>query len=254
MDPLPAPDVRPAPPRIYCALDTADADHAAALAAAMHNVGVGIKVGLEFFAAHGPARLQEIMDAYPDLSLFLDLKFHDIPNTVSGAIRGAIRLNPAFLTVHAAGGPAMLKAAQDAAQREADIYGVEPPCVLAVTALTSLSAQDLSAVGQGQDVKTQVVRLAKLAQDNGAGGIVCAPHEIEAVRDAVGPDMVLMVPGIRPSDYQAQDDQQRVMSPEEAVKAGANHLVIGRPITKADDPATAAERLLASVDKVQKGS
>src|SRR5690606_2711140 len=181
------------------------------------------------------------------LPVFLDLKLHDIPNTVAGAMRSVVPLAPAFVTVHASGGAAMLRAAAEAARAAAAEHGVAPPRLLAVTVLTSLSAADLEAVGQGAAVTDQVRRLAVLARDAGIDGAVCAPHEIEALRRDCGPGFVLMVPGIRPAGA-ASGDQKRVLTPAEAVARGADHLVIGRPITAAADPAAAARAILEELE------
>ncbi|MCB9987964.1 MAG: orotidine-5'-phosphate decarboxylase [Rhodospirillales bacterium] len=235
-----------AQPAIFCAIDTPDLDRAKALTAAMQKAGCGLKLGLEFFNAQGPQGIAEIRQAYEELPLFLDLKFHDIPNTVAGAVRAVTHLSPAYINVHAAGGEDMMKAALDAANETADKIGVPAPKVLAVTILTSLDETALRQVGYADSPEAQVVKMARLTQKSGLAGIVCSAKEIEPVRAACGPDFTLMVPGIRPAGA-AIGDQKRVMTPEAALKAGATHLVIGRPITGADDPETAAKEILQTL-------
>ena len=226
---------------IYCALDTTDVDRARELGRALKGRVGGLKVGKEFFTAHGPDGVRRIL---PDgVPLFLDLKFLDIPNTVAGAVRAAGALNPAMLNVHAAGGAAMMEAARDAAQESAT-----PPWVLAVTVLTSLDARDLESIGVTGSPEDQVVRLATLAQRAGLTGVVCAATEISALRAACGPDFKLVVPGIRP-EGSAVGDQKRTMTPAEALDRGAYVLVIGRPITAAADPAAAAQSIERSLGK-----
>jgi orotidine-5'-phosphate decarboxylase len=171
--------------------------------------------------------------------LFLDLKFHDIPNTVAGAVRGILPLAPEFTTVHASGGLAMMKAAVEAANGRTKI--------LAVTMLTSLSEADLPSLGLAGAVSDQVKRLADLAQQAGVDGLVCSPHEVADLRAQLGADFALVVPGIRPIGA-AGDDQARIMTPIEALQAGASRLVIGRPITAAADPKAAASAILASLE------
>lgn len=226
--------------RILVALDTTDAEAARRLALALKdNVG-GVKLGKEFFTANGPDGVRRVAEAR--LPLFLDLKFHDIPNTVAGAVRAAIGLHPFMLNVHASGGRAMMIAAVHAAQEAAAREGVRKPLLLAVTVLTSLGDDDLADVGIRSSAQQQVVRLAKLAQEEGMDGVVCSAREIEALRDACGPHFKLVVPGIRP-EWASRDDQKRTLTPRQAVDLGADYLVIGRPITKADDPVAAARRV-----------
>jgi len=226
--------------RIFCALDTTDIEGAARMAKDLAGSVGGLKLGLEFFAAHGQAGVARIAET--GLPIFLDLKFHDIPNTVAGAVRATLALRPAMLTVHASGGSAMLKAAVAAAAEAGD----RRPRVLAVTVLTSLDDGDLSALGHTGAVAQQVGRLAGLAREAGADGIVCSPHEVRTLRAVGGPNFLLVVPGVRPK-WAAADDQKRVMTPAEAVAAGANYLVIGRPITRATDPADAARSIAAEL-------
>lgn len=223
---------------VFCAIDTPDLDRARALVAAATASGFGVKLGKEFFAAQGATGVR--LAVPPGTPLFLDLKFHDIPNTVASALKAVAPLKPTFITLHAAGGPGMLKAAAEA-MRE---FGPDRPKLLGVTVLTSLDAADLAAVGVSGSVEAQVLRLAKLAIGCGIDGIVAAPSEIGALRAALGPEAILVIPGIRPAGS-AADDQKRVLTPAEALSAGASWLVIGRPITAAADPAGAA-RAIAS--------
>ncbi|WP_207482117.1 orotidine-5'-phosphate decarboxylase [Arenibaculum pallidiluteum] len=236
--------MRPAD-RVFVAIDTTGIAEARQLAAVVADHVGGLKLGLEFFMAQGPAGIRAVIgDAGPPL--FLDLKLHDIPNTVAGAIRSVAPLAPRFLTVHASGGPAMLRAAADAAGEAAAKAGVTPPRLLAVTVLTSLDEGDLEAVGQRGPVLEQVLRLAETAQRSGIDGVVCSPAEVTALRARCGAGLTLMVPGIRPAGT-AVGDQKRVMTPAEAVAAGADFLVIGRPITQAGDPAAAARGIAAEL-------
>lgn len=229
-------------PRIFCAIDTADMDQALALAGIMQQTGCGIKLGLEFFGANGPRSIATITGKYSDVPLFLDLKFHDIPATVAGAVRAAVRLQPAYLNVHVAGGADMMKAACDAAVEESEHQGIKAPKILGVTILTSLNDNDLANIGYESTVDVQVPSMARLAQRNGMDGVVCAAREIAMVRNECGDDFVLMVPGIRFAGRDRQD-QKRVMTPKNAVQAGATHLVIGRAITQAKDPVSVIEAI-----------
>ncbi len=225
--------------RIYVALDTQDLTRAANLARALAGLVGGVKLGKEFFTAQGPDGVRAVAGGE---RLFLDLKFHDIPNTVAGAVRAAVHLRPAILNVHASGGRTMMQAAAEAAREAAEDAEVPRPLVLGVTVLTSLDDDDLEAVGQAGPAGDQVLRLARLAQESGLDGVVCSPREIAALRRACDPAFVLLVPGIRP-DWAAKGDQKRVTTPAEALAAGADYLVIGRPITGAEDPAAAARRI-----------
>lgn len=214
---------------VVAALDTADLDELRQLAATLAPEIGYAKVGLEAFTAHGAAAVQAAAAHVP---VFLDAKLHDIPATVRGAAAAAARLDVALLTVHASGGSAMVAAAKEAAPRVA---------ILAVTVLTSLDDRTLRAVGQPPAAE-QVPRLAELAVDAGADGVVCAPTDVAAVRAAVGPDALLVVPGVRPADAQTHD-QARTGTPEAAIAAGADLVVVGRPITRDPDPAAAARRI-----------
>ena len=223
--------------KLIVALDTTDLTRAAAWAAATApHVGL-FKLGLEFFLANGAAGVRAIAGR----PVFLDLKLHDIPNTVAGGVRAVLDLRPAMLTIHAAGGAAMIEAARKAAETA----GNERPMILAVTVLTSLDAAALAATGVAASPADQVLRLARLALSAGADGLVCSPLEVGMLRDALGADVKLIVPGIRPAGS-AAGDQARTMTPAEAVAAGASWSVVGRPITGAADVGAAAAAIAAS--------
>ncbi|MGK9166486.1 orotidine-5'-phosphate decarboxylase [Inquilinus limosus] len=229
---------------VFCAIDAPTLDEAKRLIGLVSGAVGGIKLGLEFFMAAGPEGVREVRPT--GVPLFLDLKLHDIPNTVAGAVRSVVPLSPTYVTVHASGGRAMMQAAAEAAQDEAEKRGVPRPKLLGVTVLTSLDVADLEAVGQGMEVAAQVERLARLAEASGLDGMICAPTEIARLRRFLKSSSVLMVPGIRPAGS-AAGDQKRVMTPKEAMEAGATHLVIGRPITAAADPAAAARAIAADL-------
>jgi orotidine-5'-phosphate decarboxylase len=231
--------------RIFVALDTTDVAKAAELAKALSGLVGGVKLGKEFFTATGPDGVQKV--ATGGQPVFLDLKFHDIPNTVAGAIRSSMRLRPFMVNVHAGGGATMMRAAADAANEASKAEGCTRPLVLGVTVLTSLGEDDLQAVGVPGSTLEQVTRLALLAQQSGLDGVVCSAREVAALRKACGPDFKLVVPGIRPA-WASTDDQKRIMTPSDAVSAGADYLVIGRPITGADDPADAARRIVEEIE------
>jgi orotidine-5'-phosphate decarboxylase len=232
---------------ILCALDTTSIDEACRLTASLEPHVGGIKLGLEFFSANGPEGFKKV--AEKGAPIFLDLKLHDIPNTVAKAIHALTPLKPFMMTVHTGGGPAMLKAAATAARDAALAHNVARPLIVGVTILTSLNDDDLAAVGVAADVESQVERLALLAKACGLDGVVCSPHEIATLRKACGPDFKLVVPGIRPIGA-AIGDQKRVMTPAEALALGADYLVIGRPITEAANPAIAAAEIQDSLKTV----
>ena len=222
---------------IFAALDTDDLGRARTLADSLTGAVGGIKLGKEFFTSHGPQGVMAV--AGETTPLFLDLKFHDIPNTVAGGVRASAKfIKPTMLTIHASGGPAMIRAAADASAE----FGEGRPLILGVTVLTSMDDSDLKAVGVESPAEEQVLRLAELAQKNGADGVICSPREIQALRQTCGPDFKLIVPGIRPAGSD-KGDQKRTMTPSEAVQAGADYLVIGRPITQAEDPVAAARAI-----------
>ena len=207
---------------IVLAVDTPDLSTAIEwVKATQEHISV-FKLGLEFYLTFGADGVKAVMDV-TDSDLFLDLKLHDIPHTVSGAAKAVTHLAPKFLTVHASGGQAMVKAAVDA---------MPNTCITGVTILTSLSEQDVQDVGFSSDALNSAVSLAKVAISAGAAAIVCSPLEIKAVRAAVGKSATIITPGVRPAEMVGSDDQQRTMTPEDAITAGANYVVIGRPITQ----------------------
>ena len=215
-------------PRVIVALDFASADAALAFAARLDPRACRLKVGKELFTAAGPALVEQLVQRGFDV--FLDLKFHDIPNTVAGACRAAAQLGVWMLNVHALGGRAMLEAARDAVTASR-----QPPLLIGVTLLTSLAAHDLAEVGIAGDPATAALKLARLAQASGLDGVVCSAQEAQLLKRECGSRFVLVTPGIRLGAGKA-DDQQRIMTPAAAIAAGADYLVIGRPVTQAPDP------------------
>ena len=224
--------------RLIVALDTTDLTCAGNWACAVAPYCGLIKLGLEFFLANGPAGVR----ALTERPIFLDLKLHDIPNTVAGSVRAVLPLRPRMLTLHAAGGAAMIEAARNAAES----IGAARPMLLAVTVLTSLNSASLIATGVHDDTSRQVLRLAGLAVSAGADGLVCSPLEVAMLRDALGDKAKLVVPGIRPAGATA-DDQARTMTPKQAVAAGADWIVVGRPITGSTDPGLAAAGIASAI-------
>jgi orotidine-5'-phosphate decarboxylase len=222
---------------IFVAIDTPDVHRAAALAREVRDVAGGVKLGLEFFCANGEDGVRRIAEG--ELPIFLDLKFHDIPNTVGKAVAAIARLEPAIITVHAAGGRAMMEAAKAAAPADTKVVGV--------TVLTSLDADDLASIGIDDRPAEQVRRLAELARTAGIDGIVCSGEEVSAAR-AAWPEGFFVVPGVRPAGGNVAD-QKRVVTPRQALDDGASVLVIGRPITGAPDPAQAIADIVASLNK-----
>jgi len=231
---------------IIVALDFPDAAGALAVARRLAPPTCALKVGKELFTAEGPALVRELVDR--GFRVFLDLKFHDIPNTVAQACAAATRLGVWMLNVHASGGPAMLAAAREAVDRAAAGTGRAKPHLIAVTVLTSLRAADLSATGIADVPEVQALRLAKLAQTNGLDGVVCSSREAATLRAACGPQFLLVTPGIRPAGADAHD-QARTATPSEAIAAGADYLVIGRPITQAPDPQAALESIYRTLGR-----
>jgi orotidine-5'-phosphate decarboxylase len=227
---------------VAVALDAPDLESAARWAGFVTPHVSTVKIGLELYLRYGPDVVASIRGA-SGVQVFLDLKLHDIPVTVAGAARAVSRLRPEFLTVHAAGGPSMVRAAVEAAPRT---------CIAAVTVLTSMGDDDLGLVGVPGTVRDMVRRLSVMAVEAGARGLVCSPQEVAAVRAEVGTDITLITPGVRPAGAQT-DDQARVATPEEAIRAGADLLVIGRPITRAPDPGAAAAAIAASLRRVVPG-
>jgi orotidine-5'-phosphate decarboxylase len=228
---------------VIVALDVPDAASALALAARLDPKLCRVKVGKELFVAAGPSVVLGLHER--GFEVFLDLKFHDIPNTVAGACRSAARLGVWMLNVHASGGEAMMRAAREA------LAGVQrPPLLIGVTILTSLADADLAKVGFRGSAEENVIRLARLARASGLDGVVCSAREAPALRKATGADFTLVTPGIRLPGAGVQD-QSRTVAPAEAVKLGANYLVVGRPITQSADPAAALESIRNSLESIR---
>jgi len=207
---------------------------------------IGAKIGSQLFTAAGPAAVETALKR--GFAVFLDLKYHDIPNTVAGAVREATRIGVAMLNVHAAGGGAMMRAAAEAATKAAKDFGVARPICLGVTVLTSLDRQELQEVGVTGNVEAHVLRLAERAREVGLDGCVASPQEIRLLRRALGPRWTIVTPGIRPAER--SDDQKRVATPTAAIRAGADAIVVGRPITAVPDPKAAAAAILSEIANV----
>ena len=232
--------------RILVALDVDSAAQATSLADALRGSVGGFKVGKQLFTAEGPSIVRTLAERGD--RIFLDLKFHDIPNTVAGAVASSVSTGAWMVNVHASGGRKMMTAAAEAASTAAGRLSRTRPLVIGVTVLTSLDHAQLRETGVAAPVIDQVVHLATLAKESGLDGVVASPQEIAAIRAACGPDFLIVTPGIRPATA-AKDDQTRTMTPAEAVAAGASYLVIGRPITAAADPRRAAEDIVRSLGR-----
>jgi orotidine-5'-phosphate decarboxylase len=226
--------------RTFVALDTTDLAYALDLANALSGHVGGMKVGKEFFTACGPDGVRAVTDC--GMPVFLDLKFHDIPNTVAGAVKASLALSPCMVNVHACGGETMMRAAA----QSAEAAGEGRPLLLGVTVLTSMDESDLQGIGVESSVPDQVLRLASLAQFSGMDGVVCSAREVEDLREHLGKEFKLVVPGIRPQ-WASSDDQKRIVTPAAAIAIGADYLVIGRPITGAGDPVEAADKIAAEI-------
>jgi len=230
--------------RVLVALDVETLEHAAALLDRLRGVVTGCKIGSQLFTAAGPAAVE--LARKRDFRVFLDLKFHDIPNTVAGAVREATRLGVFMLNVHASGGGAMLRAAVESASQAASDFRSARPLVLGVTVLTSLDRRALEVeVGVPGTVERHVLHLAERAREAGLDGCVASPMEVRLLRRAIGADWVIVTPGVRPATV--KDDQARVATPAAALADGADYLVVGRPITQAPDPAAAASAIVAAL-------
>lgn len=231
--------------RIIIALDVQTKEEGLALVGRLKDART-FKVGLELFTAEGPALFRKLKALRKDI--FLDLKLHDIPNTVAGAVRSAFKHGVRMMTIHASGGREMMAKAAEAAKAAAEAGQGPRPLLLGVTVLTSLKGDDLEEVGMGSDVASQVLRLAGLAKAAGLDGVVCSPQEIEVLRREYGRDLIIVTPGIRPV-WAAAQDQKRIMTPAEAVDKGADYLVIGRPITGAPSPNDAFLKIVEELDQ-----
>ena len=225
--------------RLIVALDVPTAEDARNLVASLGETVRFYKVGKQLFTALGPDFVRELRAS--NRQVFLDLKYHDIPNTVGGAVAEAAKLGVSMLTIHAAGGSKMMRAAVEAAA-----LSDNRPMVLAITVLTSMSQQDLAETGVGNPLEDQVVRLSRLALKAGCGGVVASAREAKAIRNELGAGFAIVTPGVRPAGS-AKGDQARVVTPAEAIAAGATHLVVGRPITEAENPMAAAKAIAAEM-------
>ena len=225
--------------RLIVALDVSTVAEAQRIVGAVGHAVTTYKVGKQLFVAEGPRAVRDLIQS--GRKVFLDLKFHDIPNTVAGAVRQAAELGVTMLTVHASGGSKMLRAAAEAAAA-----AKHPPMILAVTVLTSMGQSDLEEIGVAGRPLDQVLRLASLAQTAGCGGVVASPEEVSSLRKQLGDGFAIVTPGVRPAGA-AKGDQTRVATPGDAIKAGATYLVVGRPITEAPDMGKAAKEILAEI-------
>ncbi len=229
--------------KIIIALDVRNESQAVEAVSRLDSA-VLFKIGLELYTAEGPSVVRKVQAMGKDI--FLDLKFHDIPNTVAGAVRSVCGHSAAMTTIHTSGGGRMMAAAAEEARKYQETTGKPKPILLGVTVLTSLKEEDLAEVGLSVKVQDQVVRLASLAMKSGLDGIVCSPQEIEPLRRELGKDLLIVTPGIRPV-WAAAQDQKRIMTPAEAIEKGADYLVIGRPITAAPSPEEAFLRILEEI-------
>ncbi|OOG25191.1 orotidine 5'-phosphate decarboxylase [Thioalkalivibrio denitrificans] len=226
-------------PKVIVALDFPDPGDALSFARRLSPGSCRLKVGFELFVSGGPALVESLQEA--GFEVFLDLKFHDIPNTVASACRAAARQGVWMMNVHASGGRRMLEAAREAVNSE-----IHRPLLIAVTVLTSMDAGDLAELGYQGEVSALAESLAGLARDGGLDGVVCSAQEAPLLRARSGPGFLLVTPGIRPASA-AGDDQRRVMTPADAMRSGASYLVVGRPVTRAEDPVAALEEINADV-------
>ncbi|HMD17321.1 MAG TPA: orotidine-5'-phosphate decarboxylase [Terriglobales bacterium] len=224
--------------RLIVALDVSTATAARKIVAAVGHSALAYKVGMQLYTAEGPSMVRELVGS--GHRVFLDLKYHDIPNTVAAAVREAAQLGVSMLTVHASGGGKMLRAAVEAAQSRPDLL------ILGVTVLTSMDDVELGKIGLREGVLDQVLRLAALALSNGCKGVVASAQEAAALREEFGRDFAIVTPGVRPAGS-GPHDQMRIVTPAEAISAGASHIVVGRPITEASDPAAEARAILAQI-------
>ena len=233
---------------LLVALDVDTGDRAIALATELRDVAGGFKIGSRLFTLEGPALVRRLVDAGG--RVFLDLKFHDIPNTVAQAVEAAVRTGAWMINVHASGGAAMMQAAARAGSDASALDGRAAPLLIAVTVLTSMDHASLRETGVERPLLEQVVTLARLAQAAGLQGVVASPHETAAIRSACGPEFTIVTPGIRgASAGQEQNDQARTMGPGEAVRAGASFIVVGRPIIAAPQPRAAAEAIIEEISR-----
>ena len=228
--------------RVIVSLDYPDAQQAKQLCEKLDPAACKIKIGKELFTSAGPRLIDKLVN--DGFDIFLDLKYHDIPNTVAGACRAAADLGVWMLNVHASGGSAMMSAAREAIEQSSN-----KPLLIAVTVLTSMSQEDLTELGLDDGVEKQVLRLAALAKQSGMDGVVCSAKEVSRLSQELGQGFCLVTPGIRPAGSNV-DDQKRIMTPADAINAGSHYLVIGRPITKADDPLAALNKINSEIENI----
>ena len=231
--------------KIIIALDVDSLESAQELVALLRSSAGAFKIGKQLFTRYGPQAIAIVHDAGG--AVFLDLKFHDIPNTVARASAEVVRHGVLMFNIHAMGGYEMMQQSVAAVRKMAENLGVRRPLVLAVTVLTSLAQSDLAAVGITAGMDDQVRRLAKLAQSAGADGVVASPQEIEIIKTACGPEFLVVTPGVRPKAAQG-DDQKRVLTPGEAIRKGADYIVVGRPVTEAPDPLVAVKEIIKEIE------
>lgn len=233
--------------QLIVALDVEDLTAANGLVTTLSDDVKWFKIGKQLFTAVGPASVKLLHEAKKNI--FLDLKFHDIPNTVAGAVGSATKIGANIINMHASGGLEMMRAATEVAEKQASELGIPKPTLLGVTILTSVDETDFQYdFGTQRRLEDQVAYLAELSQKAGLDGVVASPLEIGLIREVCGDDFVIVTPGVRPA-WAASNDQQRVMTPAEAIDAGADYIVVGRPITAADNPREAATRILQEIDK-----
>ena len=229
--------------KIIVAIDNIDTNEALKITKLIPDVGA-FKLGLEYFCANGPKGISKISET--GVKIFLDLKFHDIPNTVAGAIRASLNLEPYMMTVHLSGGYNMLDRTMEEVKEYCSKKSLKRPLILGVSVLTSIDNNEFSSLGIKGKVEDQVVRLAKLAENSGLDGLVCSAKELKIVKREVGKNLILVTPGIRPAGGEV-NDQKRILTPAQAIKDGANFLVIGRPITSVDDPQEALNNITLEI-------
>lgn len=235
--------------RLIVALDVSTMDAVKEIVLSLGDSVSFYKVGMELFYAEGAKTIRFLQEH--NKQIFLDLKLHDIPNTVAHGVSSLTRLGASLITLHGQGGPVMMKAAVEAARESGETLGVERPKLLAITALTSFDDESWTAIGGQLPISDQVIRLAKLAEECGMDGVVCSALEAKMIREACGDDFLIVTPGIRPS-FAATDDQKRVATPASALQDGASRLVIGRPITQAENPREAVRLIIEEMENVSK--
>lgn len=230
--------------RLIVALDVDTREKALTLVEKLKKDIKVFKIGSELFTSCGPGIVKDVKDK--GCGVFLDLKFHDIPNTVAKSAAAAVRLGVLLFNVHALGGPDMMKKAASTVTEEARRLKINKPKIIAVTMLTSMGENNLKKIGIDDNMEKQVLRLARLAKDSGMDGVVASPSEVELIREKTGKDFLVVTPGVRPS-WAVKDDQKRTATPKEAIASGANFIVIGRPIIEAPDPLSAARKVLEEI-------